>query len=199
MTGPYDWNPMPPVLDVACPRCGGAARFEFATIVRIRENRLIPVFERHRQLDVRRFAGRDGRAWTGAVFFPGVGCSGAAALRDLPEGHTARDWAHLQRGGRLHPSLGAVRCGGCGAAFRHDLAWPADAWFQVAHRGHVLWAFDRAHAEELHAYIASEARDRTAFRRELALRHIPAVFLERRARARVCALLERRLAEGGTA
>jgi hypothetical protein len=35
MTGPCEWNPMPHVLDVNCPKCRGPAVFEFAEVVRI--------------------------------------------------------------------------------------------------------------------------------------------------------------------
>jgi hypothetical protein len=84
MTGTYDRNPMPHVLEVRCPDCRSPAIFEFAEVVRIRRKGEIPLFQKHRLLE---YGILDGRAaagrWHGAIFYAGLHARGTSALRGL--------------------------------------------------------------------------------------------------------------------
>ena len=73
---------------------------------------------------------------------------------------------------------------------RHRLRWPADAHFQIAHRGQVLWAPSRADTLLLREFVASTERVAS----QLWLQHIPTHFLTQKARAHVVASLDRLLA-----
>ena len=46
MTGNYVWNPMPHIVDVRCPECGGYAEFEFAEMVRIKLKKDVEFFKK---------------------------------------------------------------------------------------------------------------------------------------------------------
>jgi hypothetical protein len=60
----------------------------------------------------------------------------------------------------------------------------------VAIRGRTLWAFNRAHACELHEHIASKDRDRRGFKYRLALDVIPKHFMTAKVRDEAAKKLE---------
>jgi hypothetical protein len=77
---------------------------------------------------------------------------------------------------------------------KHRLDWPADAFFQIAFRGRVLWAFDRATMQSLIDYV--EAVDRKPVRRrgrQGFLMKVPTHFLVAKSRDRVAKKLRDRL------
>ena len=91
MTGTYEWNPMPHVLDVRCPGCGEAARFEFAEVVRIRLRDEIAFFQQSQQFDYHFLSGTCGN-WHGAFYFQGLHGPPASVIRNLPRGYASSDW-----------------------------------------------------------------------------------------------------------
>ena len=195
MTGPYEWNPMPHVLDVTCPRCRGAAVFELAEVVRVRRNADLAFFEASSLFECRTFEGDRGGPWRGAVYYARLHGPAETTIVGLPDGYAPSDWAHPTppRGADPSESDGAIACGACGLRARHALRWPADARYRIEYRGHELWAWHRESALELRRYIASTDRGRAGYRWELFLRHVPAVFLAAKARATVVKRLDRLL------
>lgn len=193
MTGRYEWNPMPHVVDVRCPECGEPAVFEFAEVVRIARRVDIPFFEESDLFVYRKFEGYWAQEkWHGAVYYALLHGPPETTIRDLPDGYQPSDWNHPKYLYRSHgPTEGAVACAGCGLRRRHELEWPADARYQVEYRGDILWAFHRESARELRQYIASDDRKREGYRWEAFLRHVPTVFLTAKAREAVVKRLDR--------
>lgn len=194
MTGPYEWNPMPHVLDVRCPTCRNPAAFEFAEIVRIQRRDDVRYFQDSSWFEYRMFDGGVQGRWHGAVYYALLHGPPESTIRNLPPGYSPADWQHSPYLYRSHGTdEGAVACNVCGLRARHGLDWPNDAWFQIEYRGQVLWAFHRESAEELRKYIASEDRSREGYRWALFLRHIPTPFLTAKAREAVVQRLDRLL------
>jgi hypothetical protein len=192
MTGPYEWNPMPHVLDVSCPNCREPAVFEFAEVVRIHRLEDIPYFDNSFLFEYRKFDnGAQGR-WHGALYYALLHGPPETTINNLPAGYRPSDWNHSKYLYRSHGTdEGAVACEACGLRTRHGLDWPNDARFQIDHRGQVLWAFHRESAHELRRYIASEDRNRQGYRWELFLRHVPTAFLTAKARETIVKRLDR--------
>lgn len=89
---------------------------------------------------------------------------------------------------------GALQCNACGARRSHHVAWPRDAYYQIEHRGHVLWAWHRDHAEVLASYLAAPARvvlSETVYGDWL--KRTPTVFMKGRNHAEVARKLTRLL------
>jgi len=193
MTGPYDWNPMPHVLDIRCPKCDSLSVFEFAESVRIRRRTDIAAFKRHPHLQYEFVESRLGNRFHQAVFFAGIGVSSASNLRDLPDGYMPEDWEHSKYLNRYNPVRGTVRCSSCGLRSKHELDWPLEAAYSVNHKGRLLWAFHRESALELRRYIASTRRNRNDYKWRFLLRHVPSHFLGAKDRERVVELLDRLL------
>ncbi|MEO1788771.1 MAG: hypothetical protein AAFR34_03625 [Pseudomonadota bacterium] len=132
-----------------------------------------------------------------AIYYHGIGTDGLHAINDLPNGYAANDWEHGIYWIRSAPGdRGAITCNACGLRRKHQLKWPADAFFQIAFRGHVLWAFDRSTMLSLIDYV--EATDRKPVRRrgrQAFLMKVPTHFLVAKARDRVARKLRNRLAE----
>ncbi len=92
---------------------------------------------------------------------------------------------------------GRVRCSACGHAAAHALDWPAQAWFQIEHKGQVLWAKDAATLAEIRRFIAAGAgRNALGKTSEYArfLLRIPSIFLSAQARVPVLRKIDKRLA-----
>lgn len=197
MTGPYEWTPMPHVLDVRCPACSGKAVFEFAEVVRIARRADIPFFQGSPHFEYRRFPAEGWRqAWHGAIFFPGLTARSAAAAR-LPPGYVPEDWAHskyLTRARGL--DLGTLDCRRCGRPQKHQLCWPRDAFYCIEYRRSVLWAFDRESATELRDFVASSERKTSRYRWHALLMKVPGRFLQASARPEVVRRLDRVLGAG---
>jgi sarcosine oxidase delta subunit len=198
MTGTYDWNPMPHVVSVRCPRCSARAAFEFAEHVRIARKAEVPFFQKSKLFDYVFVKGRwHGQDWHAAVFHAGLH-GGIGAIKALPKGYAPEDWAHSKYFVRSQQTdRGTVVCAACGLRRKHRLAWPSDAWFQVEHRGKVLWAFDRSSANALRELIAATgARKKTRRDRWSSfLLHVPKEFLAASARDSLGKKLDRLLGE----
>lgn len=194
MTEAYDWTPMPHRLDIKCPACGHLARFEFAQERLIELKKDIPFFQNGDFFEYRRFQGWGGQYQHSARYYPGLHGSSALAAEALPEGYQASDWATPKYLYRCTGSdMGSVRCEHCRLRRKHPLRWPDDAYFAIAYKGHVLWAFCRESAYELNQYLSSKFRDRAHYRWRAFLLHIPTVFKTTKAREAVCKQLERLL------
>ena len=197
MTGTYDWNPMPHVVDVRCPGCGGRGKFEFAEAVKIARKEDIPFFKKSKTFEYRFFRRREhGTSWHGALFHPSLHGGGVGAITEaLPAGYQASDWKHSKYLYRSHGlDLGAVVCGECGHRAKHVLQWPADAWYQIEYRRQTLWAFDLESARALRAFVAADvAAERKPKKHAWSsfLLHVPSHFLGAKARAEVVKRLDR--------
>ncbi len=192
MTGAYEWNPMPHIVDIRCPRCGERCSFEFAEVVKIELKRDVPFFKKSRFFEYRFFRGGSGQSFHGALFYPGLNAKTAAAAEPLPAGYCPEDWAHSKYLYRSHGlDVGTADCGKCGLREKHALEWPAEAWYKIAYRGRVLWAFHRESVLELRAYIASEDRERDQYKWRSFLQHVPSAFLTKGARGSVLKQLDR--------
>lgn len=195
MTGPYEWSPMPHVLEVRCPSCAGPAVFEFAEVARIARKTDIPFFRSSPHFEYRRFPAQGWRqAWHGAIYFPGLTSRSPAAAR-LPEGYSPEDWAHPKYFSSRDLDLGTLTCQRrCARPRKHRLVWPGDAFFSIEYRRALLWAFDRGSATELRDFIASPDREASRYRWRGFLMKVPGRFLQASARAELVRRLDRLLA-----
>lgn len=176
MTEIYETNPMPDVLAVKCPKCGGPAEFEFATIVQISERKDIPYFQDSKHFDYHKFRDSSGQNWHGAVYFPAVHGS-LEAIKDLPEEYDPKAWAHSKFWRSKHiTDWGSLRCSKCSHGSRHHLDWPDDAWYIITHKGQPLWAFNRDSAVEVRDFIASTDRQLNDYEWSKLLLKIPTTF-----------------------
>ncbi|WP_339740416.1 hypothetical protein [uncultured Maricaulis sp.] len=94
---------------------------------------------------------------------------------------------------------GRLSCLVCGLNRTHEVDWPREAFYQVAYRGEILWAFDRAMMVDTLAYLTAGA-DRDAVRRNspyaTRLLRLPKTFLAAKARETLAAKIEALLARG---
>ncbi len=185
---------MPHHLDVVCPACQQRAAFEFAETVRIRLKSEVEFFRKSSLFEYQEFQDSCGHFWHGAVYLQGLHGNPRQALQELPPGYSAEDWEHPRCfRSRYGWPLGSIRCGSCHARGRHMLDWPKDAYFSIAHRGQVLWAFHRESAVELLQYLQSSERNTSGYRWDFFLLHVPSVFKARKAREAVVRQLGKRL------
>jgi len=192
MTGPYEWNPMPRVLAVTCPSCQSEAAFEFCTLHQVAKKDL-SAFERLKHFDLVKTRERSGYRYL-AVFYPGLHGDLPGALRDLPDGYAPQDWAQPQYAYMNNGfEQGSIVCGACGSRRKHVLRWPHDAFFQVEHKDHVLWAFNRDTAVDLLRFVQADNRDFRRFTYRHFLMKVPSVFLSKKARPAVAKKLLRLL------
>lgn len=183
MTRPYEWKPVPHQLDVTCPNCRQLAEFEFAEVVRIKLKADVEFFQNSRVFGYQQFEDSCGHLWHAAVYFQGLHGSPHRAIADLPDGYAAEDWEHPRylRNRKGWP-VGSIRCTSCHLRRQHRLDWPADAYFSVAYRNHVLWAYHRESAVDLLEYILANERGTSGYRWGSFLMHVPTVFKVRKAR-----------------
>ncbi|MGC5699101.1 hypothetical protein J4P02_02735 [Pseudomonas sp. NFXW11] len=92
--------------------------------------------------------------------------------------------------------LGSLHCEHCHYSARHPLNWPSEAYFSVAYRGQMLWAFNRESALALHDYLESVERNPGGYPWRSFLLHIPGPFKHRKARQPLTRLLKRLLTAG---
>ena len=86
-------------------------------------------------------------------------CGSAATFAPSAEVKLRHTPKHLKINYWQHPGTwGVCQCDRCVSRFDHLLRWPADAWWAVAVAEGVLWAYTRAHAAALLAYIDAERR-----------------------------------------
>lgn len=194
MTGTYEWNPMPHRVAVRCPACRSCAEFEFAEVVRLKWKSDVEFFQESELFEYQQFQDTCGHFWHGALFFEGLHGSPSKALHELPPGYSPEDWGHskylLRSWGQ---GLGSVRCEKCGRRGKHVLNWPNDAYYAIAHRNQVLWAFHRESAIELRHYLLSTNRDVSRYRWASFLLHIPTIFKTHKARAAVAKQIQKHL------
>ena len=191
MSGLYDWNPMPHVVDIRCPGCQARAPFEFAEAVAIGKA-VVPYFRKSKHFEYVLQNDRTGHTHHYAVYFHGLVQSGLDNVVALPPGFGTDKWQHspyLYRSREL--DLGTVVCPRCSYRRKHKLNWPTEAFFQIEYRGQVLWAFHQESLQELIAYIASDDRRETRHKWAAFLRHVPSHFTAAKARASVVRRLEK--------
>lgn len=195
MTGTYDWNPMPHIVDVRCPSCDARASFEFAEIAKIRLKNDVPFFQNSDLFEYALFQDSCGHKWHGAIYYAGMHGGSVTAIRDLPEGYSPENWEHSRYLMRSHGlDLGSVSCSSCGLLQKHVLEWPSDAYFSIQYKGQELWAFNQGSAKDLRDFIGGSARNVDDYKWRNFLLHIPSVFKKRGARDHVVKHLDRLLA-----
>lgn len=195
MTGIYEFNAIPHRVDVLCPQCRQRAAFEFAEIVRIKLKRDVAFFQASSVFEYRQFQDSCGHLWHAALYFEGLHGSPEQAIHALPPGYAANDWAHSRYlRSRCDFPVGAIRCAHCQLRQKHALRWPDDAYYSLAHRGQVLWAYDRESAVELLEFLSSTTRKESRYRWTSFLRHVPTSFKTSRARDAVTRQLRKLLA-----
>ena len=195
MTRPYDWNPMPHVLTVCCPDCGGTARFEFAEPVLIKTVADRAYFDASRNFEVFRYFHHGWKSL--ALYYHGLAPRPLSEIDDLPDGYAPTDWEHGKCNIRSAPGdLGTIVCDACVLRRKHTLDWPADAYYAVEYRGQVLWAFEEDSMAALTDFIGSTDRRKSGRRWQSFLHKIPAHFLGAEARAPLEKKLRAKLASG---
>lgn len=186
MTRLYEWRPIPHHLDIVCPRCQHRAEFEFAEVVRIKLKADIDFFQKSSLFDYQQFKDSCGHLWHAAVYFQGLHGRPRQAIHELPEGYDAGDWDHSRYlENRKGWPVGSIRCSSCHTRARHVLRWPDEAYFSIAYRNHVLWAFHRESAVDLIQYLQSKERNRSRYRWGSFLLYVPTVFKAGKARESV--------------
>ena len=188
MTQCYDINPMPYVLDIKCPKCGGHATFEFAEMVQINLKKDIKFFEESNLFDYCLFQDPStGHRWHAAIFYPNLHGGSTSVINNLPDGYKPEDWEHS----KYLPSnprgidLGAFRCLACNACETYVLNWPNDAFYQIEIKGSILWAFNRDSLIDLRDFILSKEREVGNHKWLFYLRQIPTVFKSKSNREKV--------------
>ncbi|MGL4603131.1 MAG: hypothetical protein ACRCU9_03205 [Iodobacter sp.] len=192
MTQPYEFNPRPHRIDIKCPGCSGRAVFEFAVVCKIHLKADIAWFKQSTPFEYQQYQGTDGQNWHGALYYAGLHGTPALAIRDLPAGYTASDWAHTHTPQWLN--RGSAYCQSCHYRAIHHLQWPGDAYYAVFYKQQMLWAFHRESASDLQAYLQASHRDIAQYRSASFLLHIPAVFKSHKARHSLVKQLQRLLA-----
>lgn len=181
-------------FDVRCPRCEGRAIFDepFEFIAGSR----LAAAEREalEREGLHRWGG-----WYVREKYPSV-------LRwSAPKGSGTSLWTgpdqEADRGGYRLAHIGVVKCLACHFVGRHELRWPADAYFRWEHRGERLWAETAADARMLLHYIESADRDPDRYPDGYGatLRKLPAALRSAKSRAAVAARIRRTLGEAGVA
>ncbi|NVD96968.1 hypothetical protein HUX62_02970 [Massilia sp. BJB1822] len=194
MTGLYEWTPMPHCVDVVCPACRHRAEFEFAEVVRINLKSDVEFFQQSSVFEYQQFQDSCGHFWHAAIYFQGLHGDPRQAIHKLPDSYSAENWDHSRYlRNRVGWPVGSIRCGSCHTRRRHVLNWPADAYYSIAHRSHVLWAFHRESAVELLQYLQSTERETSRYQWAFFLRHVPSVFKVSKAREAVVRQLNKLL------
>jgi len=197
LTGIYQWNPMPHIVDIRCPECGGRAEFEFAEVVRIRLKKDVDFFKKSKLFEYRFLRDRAGTGWHAAFYFLRVHGRSTDVLDDLPAGYSPADWNHSRYLYRSHGhDWGTVDCFECDLRRKHVLSWPDEAFYQIVFGRAVLWAFHRESAVEIRDFIVSVDRDPAAFKWRTLLVHLPKEFLAAKARDGIVKRLDRLLVPG---
>ena len=192
MTERYHGNPMPHILDVRCPGCGANATFYFATGETIKRREDIRYFEKSSAFEVEKFQRDSGGFGHVAIHYHGLH-GDLSAVDGLPEGYEIKCWKYPKHFSRLNTDHGAIRCTTCGYQRKHTLVWPKDAWFQIEHKGQILWAFTREHAAELMDYLQSDERKRSDYRYQTFLLKLPSHFKGAKDRDAICKKLSKLL------
>jgi hypothetical protein len=168
------------------------AHFEFAESREVRRKD-VGVFKKIKSFSFGRYQDSVGHFRNIATYFHGLkGQSNAE--KDLPEGYSLDEWNHsryLKR--RKNGDEGTIICRNCHTRKKAELAWPEMAFFKVDIKGDTLWAFHRESALDLYNFIASAARDQSAYRWAYFLRHVPGKFLTAKVRDEVCRKLKKLL------
>jgi len=186
MTRPYEWRPIPHHLDIVCPACRQCAEFEFAETVKIKLKSDVEFFQKSSLFEYQQFQDSCGHMWHAALYYQGLHGRPQKSLSELPDGYSAEDWDHSRYlRNRSGWPVGSIRCGSCHLRRKHVLNWPTDAYFSIAYRNHVLWAFHRESAIDMLQYLLSKDRNRSRYRWGYFMLYVPTVFKTGKARETV--------------
>lgn len=175
---------------VVCPSCGGPASFVHANSLWLRSNDALRRAKALRDLTVI----DDTLSAPFALYRHGLGARPIDSLEELTE----KERALLRAGSPRapHDTEGSCLCERCGYRHKHRLDWPREAYFQIEHRGHALWAWNRALALVLADYVS--APEKVSLVRSPYgdfLKRVPTVFLTAKAREPVVKKLRRKIEE----
>jgi hypothetical protein len=94
----------------------------------------------------------------------------------------------------LDPDQGECQCDQCVSRFPHRLAWPHDAYWRLAVRGHDLWAHNEQELRALLDYAAAGQRDLRRFPTHADfLRRVPRALLSAKLRGELTHRLQQML------
>lgn len=185
----------PKTLAIRCPNCSGHARFSFAEARTIERREDLPVFQTSSDFECI-YIYDGGTFCNAAAFYPGL------TRTSLPPDETLPERYHLGRSDKWGSCFalnsrpqGTLVCLGCDLRRKHSLDWPVDAYFQIEHKGSVLWAYDRGTATELLEFINSDGREAAKFEHGRFLRRIPTLFLQASNRSAVTKKLKSAIGE----
>jgi len=147
MTLPYEWNPVPHVIDIVCTNCNKEATFEFAELVKIKEKKDIDFFKKSKKFEYMKCVDSCGHVWHGAMYYYKLNGSSTQTIVDLPEGYNNSDWNHSQYAYRSHGiDQGTIFCPNCSHIAKHILTWPNNLYFKIEYKSQFLWAYNRVTA-----------------------------------------------------
>lgn len=111
MTGIYDWNQMPHVVAIRCPRCNSEAKFEFAELVKLKRKEDVSFFQNSDVFEYRYFESTGSGRWHAAIYYHGLNSSSTSNINSLPDGHHPEGWQHSPYLYRPHGSdIGTIIC-----------------------------------------------------------------------------------------
>lgn len=133
----------PTQMTIACPACRGPALFRRIRGLRLTSPEAIARLGALAHFQII----EDGHGLPIALYRYGLG---APLPENIPE-LTPAEARELSMTGPWppHRDEGSVVCETCGHRAAHRVNWPAEAFYQVEHRGEVLWAWNRGQAEAL--------------------------------------------------
>lgn len=175
MTGFYESFGVVDRLSVKCPECGKEATFNYAQVIRLEKKADASLFDQ--QWFVAKTFKTEYSKWPGMLFFPrpNAVCSWQ---EKCPEKYRhASSWPHMANAsGTDGVDLGYLYCPQCHFAAKHVLNWPADAYYTIQYRDHVLWAFNRDMMVEIRNYIHAPTRSDLYPVEPVIIRHLPTFF-----------------------
>ena len=71
---------------------------------------------------------------------------------------------------------GHLSCLQCGLSKVDKVQWPVDAFYSGDVKGHILWAWNKEHAETIKEFILSISRNYRQFKYSSSLYHLPEHF-----------------------
>jgi hypothetical protein len=133
---------MPEDCSISCPRCGSKAKFAspFGYISNVKP----------KELD-------------SCNHLPLVEWSGGTAIVRFPDTFAWKDehnpYTQCGTFNRQHHIWGVVNCPHCGCRRKHNLNWPADAYYQLSCRNAFIWGWTRRHFVAIRNFVESEDRN----------------------------------------
>ena len=182
----------PEVVSIKCPNCGRHANFR-SSLLRTADHVDRPYFEKSKNFEAEYVKTRVGQ-WKYNIWYdPGLG-KPLEQINDLPPSFR-KQYPHCSK----PEERGTVFCSSCGLRRTHRLNWPDGAYFQIEHKGKILWAYNREMANKILEFLKSPNRKKHSFYRKGPvgswswLRNLPTVFQTKKVTPQVVKKLEKLL------